>query len=315
MPRWKMVGFVGASAAGIGLAAAVLHARQTAFPRGETAGSPALYLRSGPVATRLALTFDALAADVYWIRAIQHFGRDAQRLRYIYRHRLGQFDASRDFVLLEPLLDLTTTLDPHFNIAYRFGAIFLSVEPPKGPSRPDLALKLLEKGLASNPSRWQYAFDAGFIHYWYTHDLDAAARAFDRAAAMSGAPNWLQPLAAVARAQAGDRTTARAMLRQLRESEAEYIRQAADRGLAQMDALDLIDRVNQIVEAYARLHAGAYPSRWEDLQRERLIGSIPADGTGAPLVYDPATHAVTLSPESPLMPLPVTPPRAPKGSE
>jgi hypothetical protein len=313
--RWKTIGLVAGSAAGIGLAAGVLHARQSAFPSAGTSAAPGLYLRSGPAAARLALTFDALTADVYWIRAIQHFGRDAQRLRYIYRHRLGQFDPSRDFVLLDPLLDLTTTLDPHFNIAYRFGAIFLSVEPPNGPSRPDLALKLLDKGLASNPDRWQYAFDAGFIHYWYTHDLDAAARAFERASAMPGAPNWLQPLAAVARAQAGDRTTARAMLLRLRESEAVYIRQAADRGLAQMDALDLIDRVDQIVDAYARLHGGAYPSGWEDLQRDRLIGSIPVDSTGAPLVYDSATHTVALAPESPLMPLPVAPARAPRGSE
>ena len=39
---------------------------------------------------------------------------------------------SDEYQLLYPLLDITTTLDPHFNIAYRFGAIFLSEPYPGG---------------------------------------------------------------------------------------------------------------------------------------------------------------------------------------
>ena len=53
-----------------------------------------------------------------------------------------------DYPLLYPLLDLTTTLDPVFNIAYRFGSIFLAEPYPGGAGRPDLAITLLEKGLA-----------------------------------------------------------------------------------------------------------------------------------------------------------------------
>ena len=45
-----------------------------------------------------------------------------------------------------PLLDLTTTLDPYFSIAYRFGAIFLSEASPGGPGRPDQAVALLAEG-------------------------------------------------------------------------------------------------------------------------------------------------------------------------
>ncbi len=33
-----------------------------------------LYLRSPDAAQRLTLGYDALAADLYWIRAIQHYG-------------------------------------------------------------------------------------------------------------------------------------------------------------------------------------------------------------------------------------------------
>ena len=43
--------------------------------------------------------------------------------------------AADDYPLLYPLLDLTTTLDPRFNIAYRFGAVFLA-EPYPARRRP-----------------------------------------------------------------------------------------------------------------------------------------------------------------------------------
>src|SRR4051794_4507261 len=81
-----------------------------------------LYVQSGAALKRLALDFDALAADVYWIRAIQHYGGD----------RLARAQ-QRKYQLLYPLLDHTTTLDPFFTIAYRFGAIFLSEKAPGGP--------------------------------------------------------------------------------------------------------------------------------------------------------------------------------------
>ena len=75
-----------------------------------------------------------------------------------------------EYELLQPLLDLTTTLDPFFTVAYRFGAIFLSEVPPGGPGRPDQAIALLEKGIAAQPGKWQYFHDIAFVHYWQLRD-------------------------------------------------------------------------------------------------------------------------------------------------
>ena len=36
--------------------------------------SGVMWIRSGPLAERLALSFDNLAADVYWMRAVLYFG-------------------------------------------------------------------------------------------------------------------------------------------------------------------------------------------------------------------------------------------------
>ena len=105
-------------AVGIALAAGVLEEGERRYPLPEPT-ERVLYLRSGGVADRVMLSFDSLAADLYWIRAIQHYGQDRQS------HR-----ASGRFELLYPLLDLTTTLDPYFTVAYRFGAILLALPPP-----------------------------------------------------------------------------------------------------------------------------------------------------------------------------------------
>ncbi len=84
---------------------------------------------------------------------------------------------------LYPLLDITTSLDPRFNIAYRFGAVFLAEPYPGGAGRPDLAITLLEKGLRERPDKWEYMQDIGFVHYWYRHDYQAAAEWFRNGAA------------------------------------------------------------------------------------------------------------------------------------
>jgi tetratricopeptide (TPR) repeat protein len=277
---------------GIGLAATVLHARETRAGLPAATAERLMYLRSGGTADRVFLSFDTIAADVYWIRTIQHYGRDRSSQR-----TTGRFE------LLQPLLDLTTTLDPHFNIAYRFGAIFLSLSPPNGPGRTDQAVALLEKGLGQRPNRWQYAHDIGFIHYWYTGDYSEAARWFRQAADMPGAPEWIRPLAATTLAQGGDRDGARRLLSELRESPETYIRQAAERSLAQLQALEAIDQLEARIEQF-HARVGRYPDGWVDMVRAGALGGLPRDPSGAPFFYDPETRQVTLSPDSSLAPLP-----------
>lgn len=277
--------------AGVAAASGVLVARERRAPL-SVSTDRLMYLRSGSAASRAFLTFDALAADVYWIRTIQHYGRERKSSR-----TEGRFE------LLQPLLDLTTTLDPRFNVAFRFGAIFLAIDPPDGPARPDQAIALLEKGLATNPSRWQYAHDIGFVHYWYTGNYAEAARWFERAAAMPGAPDWIRPLAALTRASGGDRAGARQLLGELLASDQGYIRSTAERALAQIDALDAIDQLTALVERFLAT-TGRRPAAWTDLVRAGLLPGLPADPSGAVFAYESTTGVVSLSQQSALWPLP-----------
>src|SRR5512147_2888440 len=64
-----------------------------------------LYISSPRALKRMSLGFDGLLADIYWTRAVQYFGG---------KHR----QENAQYELLAPLLDITTTLDPHLIVAY-----------------------------------------------------------------------------------------------------------------------------------------------------------------------------------------------------
>jgi tetratricopeptide (TPR) repeat protein len=262
---------------------------------GEPApGDSVLYVRSGEAVRRMALSFAPFAADVYWVRAVQYYGSA----------RLSTAGA-RKYDLLYPLLDITTSLDPRFNIAYRFGSIFLAEAYPGGAGRPDLAIALLEKGFRANPDRWQYLQDIGFVYYWWMGDYRQAAQWFEKAAAVKGAPWWLKSLAAVTLAQGGDRRSSRQLWQSLRETaDNDWLRNTAGHRLLQLDALDAIDQLTAIVKAF-EARAGQAPASWAALVRARMLRGVPLDPTGVPYLLDPRAGAVTLAPESSLNPLPV----------
>jgi tetratricopeptide (TPR) repeat protein len=258
-----------------------------------------LYLQTPEVARRAVLSFDMLAADLYWMRALQHFG--ATRLRT---------GGPRRFENLHPFLDLATSLDARFNIAYRFGAIFLSEQPPGGPGRPDQAIALLEKGIAANPHRWEYHQDIGFVHYWWTGDYTKAADAFSRGAAVPGAPWWMKSLAAVTLTQGGDRNTSRLLWRALAQTpDNEFLRRDAQRRLVQLDALDRIDALQALVDK-ARAAGATAPWSWPQLFQAGYLRQLPVDTTGVPFAIDMTTGRVDVHRHSSLWPMPVEPRKA-----
>ena len=283
----------------IALAAAVVQLqilRERRFPERESV-QQVLYVSSPAVLTRLALSYDALVADLYWIRAIQHYGST----------RLSQ-RAERPYELLYPLLDLTTSLDPNFNIAYRFGAFFLSEKKPGGPGRPDLAIRLLEKGMAARPDRWEYPHDIGFVHY-RDGEYDQAADWFLRAADSPGAKKvgeraemWLRPLAANTLATGGDTRSSRILYEHQATSEIAWLREDALRRLKKLDAIDAIAHLQALVRKY-EAGFGDPPAAWEDMVRAGYLRRIPLDPAGVPYELN-VWGDVRLSEDSPIWPLP-----------
>jgi len=304
-PLILTVALVAALLAGAG---ALASARERRYPPSARKDDQ-LYLTSGSALRRMTAGYNALAADLYWIRAIQYFGDRRLKNTRPLEARKNQprpeqpehSEPVENYDLLYPLLDNTTSLDPRFNIAYRFGSLFLAEPAPGGAARPDLAVKLLEKGLAVTPDKWEYMLDLGFIHYWWTHDYRAAADWFQKAGTVQDAPSWLQPLAAATRARGGDRRASREMWEAMRAAaDNDWIRNQAEWRLRQLQALDEIDGLQRLVDR-ARA-SGVTVDGWRSLH----LRGIPVDPTRVPYVLD-GEGRVRLNPRSTLLPLPDEP--------
>jgi len=245
-----------------------------------------LYLSSGEWVKRLSLGYDGLMACLYWTRAVQHFGRQ----------RLGE----KEYKLLYPLLDITTTLDPQLILAYRFGAIFLTVKPPGGPDRPHQAVALLEKGIRQNPEYWRFWYDLGFVYYRGLQDYKRAAAAFYKGAEHPDAAPWMRVMAAKVEAEGGTREHARFLWTELYNSTDDpTIRQSALSHLIGLRVDEEIEFLQGLVDRY-RKETGKQPRSFAELAAAGLIGGQPRDPLGEAYQLAPDGR-VLLHPQSPII--------------
>ncbi len=251
-----------------------------------------LYIENGAVLKKVLLGYESLAADIYWLRTVQYFG--GQRL----------YDPDKRFDLLEPLLEITTDLDPHLKIAYRYGAIFLSEPWPRGVGIPIKGIALTDKAIRNNPDHWRFYLDKGFIYYWHLQDYEEAARVFLEGSEIPGAPHWMAGTAARSATRAGDRETGRMLWQAMFDSaENEQVRANAKMHLQQIDALDAIDELTLVVETFEQ-RAGHFPNGWDELVAAGLLRGIPVDPVGEPYVLNPREMKIEISESSFLAGLP-----------
>ena len=232
---------------------------------------------------KLALGYDGLLADFYWMRTIQYYGRfdeaDRRKVRY------GN---------LYTLLDITTTLNPYHIDAYRHGSFFLAAEDPIGAGQPEEAMKLLDKGMLGNPEEWLFLYDKGFIYYWYLQNFEAAGETWLRAAKIPGAPEWLPGLAAASVSRGGELNLAIALwqeryLQTTRETE----RETAKNRLISFKVAQDMWGWQSLAEKYKEEN-GAYPVSLEILAAEHGLRYSLTDPFEMPYQYDPQTGKVAL---------------------
>ncbi len=131
-----------------------------------------------------SLGYDKLLADIYWLAFVQYIGdplaRTLDHSTCAYRY-----------------LDLITFLDPQFIQPYWFAAFTIGAEENK----PDLAQKIIERGIENNRDNWSLPFIAGINQYLFAHNDVAAAKFYKMAAKYPGAPPWLARQAAILQAR------------------------------------------------------------------------------------------------------------------
>ena len=243
-----------------------------------------LYLPSGRVISQLSLGNEGLLADVYWTRAVQYFGR--KRL---------EKDVRLD--LLGPLLRITTELDPHLLIAYRFGAVFLAAKPPEGAGHPEKAIDLLQRGIVANPGYWRLWQDLGFVYYWDLKDYSHAVKAFEAGSRQPGAQVWMKAVAAMVAARGGDPATSKLLWTQIyRSAENDQMRENALEHLAALTAQEQLDALDRLLDRF-RQQEGRPARSIHDLIAAGLLRGVPVDPSGIPYVIG-SNHKAELGPNS-----------------
>jgi tetratricopeptide (TPR) repeat protein len=237
-----------------------------------------IFLPSESMLSRLAGGYSGLLAAIYWTRVVQYYGR----------HRLAH---ANEYALLGPLLDITTSLDPHLLIAYRFGSLFLAGKPPEGAGDPKRAIYLLERGIAANPDYWRLWEDLGFIYYWDMKNYAAAARAFQTGSERPGALGWMRVLAASVAAQGGEIQTSRLLWTEIaRTAGNESIRRSAELHLAALAAQEDLRKLDALLAVYKQKE-GRDAHSMPDLVAAGYLRGIPVDPSGEPFEVGPDGRA------------------------
>ncbi|MDR3763992.1 MAG: hypothetical protein P4M01_07850 [Acidobacteriota bacterium] len=249
------------------LGASVLLVRQTDRLREGEPLQEVLYIPSPAVAKRLSLGYSSLLADIYWTRAVQYFGA---------KHKAK----AREYAILEPLLDTTTTLDPQLVPAYEFGSVFLSQKPPEGAGNPQAAARLVEKGIRENPNAWRLYYDLGYIYWLELKEPSKAADAFARGAKVPGAHRFLNVMAAALTAHAGETETAVYMWTNiLNDSEDPALRANAQRRLVCLRVDSEVKLLQDRVDMFTA-HFQRPPANWQELIAAGLLRGVPPDPHG-----------------------------------
>jgi hypothetical protein len=253
-----------------------------------------LFFSSPALVQKMALGYEGLLADFYWMRTIQYYGRRDQADQRAVRYKN-----------LFALLDITTTLDPNLLDAYHAGSCFLAEADPVGAGQPQQAIRLLDKGIRTHPREWRLLYDKGFVHYWYLKDYKTAGEVWQAVSRLPDAPRWTTSLAAMSLSKGGAVEIAIDLWeRQYRESDRADVRENARNHLLSIRVSQELSQLNALTDTFKQ-QTGSYPSSLKELLRGQPRRLPIADPLGTPYLYTPLTGAVQLSPESKIHYMPV----------
>lgn len=237
-----------------------------------------LMLRSPRVLQKLSLEYAPLMGAMYWTRVVQYYGG---------KHRMHD----QNLELLWPLLDITTTLDPHLIVAYRFGAMFLSDAPPRGAGEPEQAVALLERGMKANPEYWRFYQDLGTVYYFDMKDYVKASQAFETGGKMPGTPPFMKIMAAKIAAEGESLETSYALWMDVYNNAVDKdMRANAEEHLRLVQGEMDLRELNRLADEYEK-RTGKRATSVSELVQAGLLPGQPRDPDGFPYVIGESRKA------------------------
>ncbi len=184
--------------------------------------------------------------------------------------------------------------------AYRFGSVFLSDSPPRGAGRPDLAVKLLERGIKENPDQWRLYQDLGNVYYFDAKDFPKASAAFAEGSKNPNAMIWMKVMAAKIAAEGESPETSYFLWLQVYQTTTDpMVKQNAELHLKLMKVELDLKEINRLADEYEK-RTGHRATKMGELMQAGLLKEVPSDPEGYPYVLGEGGKA-ELNLDSPML--------------
>ena len=223
------------------------------------------------------LGYHHVGADVLWLRLVQVVGK--------------RRNSEDEYEWMYHALDVLTTLDPQYAYAYYAGGVILG----DLANRPDLSIRLLEKGVKANPDVWNIPFLLGYNYYFLLGDPAKGAEYIMKAARLPDGPSYLPGLATRMAAEAGSPDTALAFLEaRLLETHDPEMREFLANRMKEVIIERDLRLLESAVEAYRMQHR-ALPATLTDLVAVGVLPMLPQEPFGGDYLMDRKTGSVSSS--------------------
>jgi tetratricopeptide (TPR) repeat protein len=223
------------------------------------------------------LGYHHLGADILWLRLVQVIGKKG--------------NSEDEYEWMYHALDVLTTLDPQYAYAYYAGGVILG----DIANRPDLSIRLLEKGVKANPQVWNIPFLLGYNYYFLLGDPAKGAEYIMKAASLPDGPSYLPGLATRLAAEAGNPDTAMAFLEaRLTDTQDPEMREVLASRMKEVIIEQDLRTLESAVEAYRTQHR-ALPATLTDLVMAGALPILPQEPFGGDYRLDPKTGSVSSS--------------------
>ncbi len=236
------------------------------IPRQKIPGASVIYLPSGKYLKSVTFGYSSLAADLIYLWAIQYYSTLTIVDRYQY---------------LEHIFSVIAELDPRYRDPYEVGSLIALYEA----RNLDLALKILDLGLAKNPDQWIFPFQAG--HYaQMAKDYELARKYYEKAMKIPGAADIVKRLYAAASFKTMDLKTSWETWQEIYQTATdERVKEIAIRHLYRVKAAMDINRLSEAISRF-RERYGRNPNELRELVQARMLSEMPKDLDGEDYLYN-----------------------------
>ena len=208
------------------------------------------------------------AADLFWLGVVQDLGH-ARTITATAWSRVAHGS------------DVATDLDHRYFTVYHSAGVNLA----EYARDVDAADRILLKGRANLPDRWELPMLLGYIAYFMRGDAALAADYTQEAARSPEAPPFLAPLAGRMLFQAGDQQGAIALLEMMASTLDGVALEAVESRLLALRSEPRLLAYDRACERY-RAHTQHLPPDAATLRREGWIDAEPVDASGAEITID-----------------------------